>query len=67
MLTIESKIKSNDGMAIKYTQKTSDNYLIETTYIDHYKNHIICFSSQVGCSIGSRICYTGLYSKFYRN
>ena len=67
MLTITDRLKSNDQMAIKYIQKTDDNYLIETTYVNHYKKHIICFSSQIGCIVGCKICYSGICSKFYRN
>lgn len=67
MLTIANKLKSNDGMAIKYIQETLDNYLIETTYVNHYKKHIIFFSSQIGCIVGCKICYSGICSNFYRN
>jgi len=67
MLTITEKLQSNDKMAIKYVQITNDNYLIETTYINHYKKHIICFSSQIGCALGCKICYSGICSKNYRN
>lgn len=67
MLTIIDKLQSNDKMAIKYIQSISDNYLIETTYVNHYKKHIICFSSQIGCTIGCKICYSGICSEFYRN
>lgn len=67
MLAIKDKIYSKDGMAIKYIQRTTDNYVIETTYVNHYKKHIICFSSQIGCNVGCQICYSGICSKFYRN
>lgn len=67
MLKIIDKLQSNDKMAIKYIQSTSDNYLIETTYVNYYNKHIICFSSQIGCVVGCKICYSGIASKFYRN
>lgn len=67
MLVIKDKLYSKDKMAIKYIQSTVDNYLIETTYVNDHRKHIICFSSQIGCSVGCQICYSGICSKFYRN
>lgn len=67
-MEIVYRVKSHDNMAIKYIQATDDNdYNIETTYVDHPNKHIICFSSQIGCCMGCKICYTGLMSQFYRN
>lgn len=56
---IHSRGASSDGRTLKYRQMTDDGFLVETTYIDHDKKHIICFSSQVGCPIGCHFCASG--------
>jgi len=56
MKIIKSLI-SNDKETIKYLQKTKDNQIIETGYYD-LDEHIICISSQVGCSMDCIICAT---------
>lgn len=60
-------VRSNDKMATKFTQKTDDGYIVETSCIDYYNKDIICFSVQAGCPNQCQFCYTGLHGKFYRN
>lgn len=56
MKIIKSLI-SNDGKTIKYLQKTGDNHIIETGYYN-LDEHIVCISSQIGCSMGCIFCAT---------
>lgn len=53
--------KSIDGVCTKYTQRTSGNEQIETTYVDYRNKYIICLSSQVGCNMRCQFCYNGLH------
>lgn len=57
MRIIKSLI-SNDKKVIKYLQKTEDNHIIETGYYSS-DEHIICISSQIGCSMNCIFCATG--------
>jgi len=49
--------KSKDGKTTKYLQQTDDGHIIETGYYD-LDEHIICISSQIGCSMGCIFCAT---------
>jgi 23S rRNA (adenine2503-C2)-methyltransferase len=66
-MKIEKIYKSTDNMAIKYQLKLNDNNIIECLYVNYYNKHIICFSSQVGCPIGCRICNNGINADYVRN
>ncbi len=66
-MNIIKKLKSNDGVCIKYLQKTKDDFIVETAFVDYVNKYIICFSSQLGCPIGCAMCYNGISKKFYRN
>jgi len=65
MKIIESQ-ESNDGTTQKILQKTTDKYITETVYVNDSK-HFICYSSQIGCSIGCAFCYSGINKNFIRN
>lgn len=58
---------SKDGVSRKYVQNTSDNFRIETLYVDYKNKYIICFSTQVGCNLGCKFCYNGIKHNFKRN
>lgn len=62
-MEISQRLFSNDGKTVKYLQKLNEGFVIETTYVDYFNKHIICFSSQVGCAVGCLFCVTGLRSK----
>lgn len=64
---IVDKSISIDNNSVKFLQETEDKIVTETAYIDNFKHSIICFSSQLGCPIGCKICYNGVYKNFYRN
>lgn len=59
-MEIVRTVLSSDGKTVKYLQKGTDGFVVETTYVDYLNKHIICFSSQVGCAVGCRFCVSGL-------
>ncbi len=58
---------SKDNVCRKYIQTTTDNYRIETSYVNYKNKYIICFSTQVGCSLRCKFCYNGIKCNFKRN
>lgn len=66
-MRILDKNSSKDNKTIKFLQLTEDNILTETAFIEEDDRFIICFASQLGCSIGCRFCYNGIYKNYYRN
>ena len=64
---IKSIAYSKDNVCRKYIQTTTDNYRIETSYVDYKNKYIICFSTQVGCSLRCKFCYNGIKCNFKRN
>lgn len=56
-MKIVKSLISDDEKSIKYLQKTEDNHIIETGYYD-LDEHIICISSQIGCSMDCIFCAT---------
>jgi len=66
-MKIIDKFISNNGNFIKFLQKTDDNHVIETAFIEEENRYIICFASQLGCKIGCTICYNGICKNYSRN
>ena len=64
---IKSIAYSKDNVCRKYIQTTTDNYRIETSYVDYKNKYIICFSTQVGCNLRCKFCYNGIKCNFKRN
>jgi len=62
---IVGSIFSEDRKTVKYLQKSGD-VVVETVYVNRPEKHIICFSSQVGCSMTCKFCVSG-NRKFIRN
>lgn len=60
-------INSIDNASKKYIQFTNDGYRLETLYVDYHNKYIICFSSQIGCSLGCKFCYNGIRHNYKRN
>ena len=54
----EKKMFSDDG-SIKYLFKTHDNHGIEAVLIPEKKHYTLCISTQVGCPLRCRFCFTG--------
>ncbi|PPI88263.1 23S rRNA (adenine(2503)-C(2))-methyltransferase RlmN [Candidatus Pantoea edessiphila] len=53
---IAKEIRSSDG-TIKWSLNVDDQ-LIETVYIPYENRATLCISSQVGCALGCKFCYT---------
>lgn len=66
-MKIISVEKNDDETAIKVLQLTDDNYVIETGVFDDKKTVHLCISSQIGCSVGCKMCYNGLKKTYNRN
>lgn len=66
-MKIIDKFISNNGNFIKFLQKTNDNLVTETAFIEEENRYIICFASQLGCKIGCNICYNGICKNYSRN
>ena len=62
---ISQKQRSEDGTC-KYLFKLSDGQEVETVYIPEPNRGTLCISSQVGCTLACRFCYTGT-QKLVRN
>ncbi|MEO0114695.1 MAG: 23S rRNA (adenine(2503)-C(2))-methyltransferase RlmN [candidate division WOR-3 bacterium] len=50
--------KANDGTE-KFLFALTDNQSIESVYIPELHRKTVCVSTQVGCALGCKICYTG--------
>ncbi len=64
-IKLEKVQKSIDGTQ-KFLLKTFDNNFIETVFIPEENRGTICLSSQIGCLMGCKFCYTGT-QKMIRN
>lgn len=53
------KVKSSKDGARKFLFRLEDGNLIETVYIPDGKRDTVCVSTQVGCPLKCKICYTG--------
>lgn len=54
-MRILERHQSRDGITAKYVLQTQAER-IETTYVDRYRKHIICFSTGVGCPMSCTFC-----------
>lgn len=57
-LDIADEQKSTDG-TIKWLFKLEDGNEIESVYIPEKKRATLCISSQVGCTLNCKFCFTG--------
>lgn len=53
------KVKSSRDGAKKFLFELEDGKLMETVHIPDGKRNTVCVSTQVGCPLKCRICYTG--------
>ncbi len=69
MHIVEKAVSRGTPQTVKYVQQMRDGVAIETTYVDHARKHIICFSSQAGCAVGCPFCVmgTGRTARFVRS
>ena len=57
-LTLEKIAASKDGSR-KFLFKTADGYGIESVLMPEKTHWTLCISTQIGCALGCRFCYTG--------
>jgi 23S rRNA (adenine2503-C2)-methyltransferase len=57
-LALETIAASRDGSK-KYLFKTEDEYGVETVLMLEKNHQTLCISTQIGCSLGCRFCFTG--------
>ena len=51
--------ESSDDKTIKYLFELSDGTKVETVAVPFDKKYTLCLSSQVGCAMGCKFCFTG--------
>ncbi len=56
---IEARATSRDG-SVRYLLSLRDGEKIETVYMPDNRRTTLCISSQVGCAVGCRFCFTAL-------
>jgi 23S rRNA (adenine2503-C2)-methyltransferase len=56
---IKARVASRDG-AVRYLLALEDGENIETVYMPIENRVTLCLSSQVGCAVGCRFCFTAL-------
>lgn len=56
---VEREFTSRDG-AVRYLFRLQDGHLIETVYMPEERRTTLCLSSQVGCALDCRFCFTAL-------
>jgi 23S rRNA (adenine2503-C2)-methyltransferase len=56
---IKSRVASRDG-SVRYLLTLADGERIETVYMPEEKRVTLCVSSQVGCAVNCRFCFTAL-------
>ena len=64
-MKIIEKVFNDD--TIKFLQKTDDGLILETAFIEEKDRNIICFASQLGCTVGCKICYNGVFPNYFRS
>jgi 23S rRNA (adenine2503-C2)-methyltransferase len=56
---VEREFASRDG-AVRYLFRLQDGNLVETVYMPEETRTTLCLSSQVGCALDCRFCFTAL-------
>ena len=56
---VECEFSSRDG-AVRYLFRLPDGNLVETVYMPEEDRTTLCLSSQVGCALDCRFCFTAL-------
>jgi 23S rRNA (adenine2503-C2)-methyltransferase len=56
---VEREFASRDG-AVRYLFRLPDGNLVETVYMPEEERTTLCLSSQVGCALDCRFCFTAL-------
>jgi 23S rRNA (adenine2503-C2)-methyltransferase len=56
---VEREVPSRDG-AVRYLFRLADGKFVETVYMPENDRTTLCLSSQVGCALDCRFCFTAL-------
>jgi 23S rRNA (adenine2503-C2)-methyltransferase len=56
---VPERIDSSRDGSKKFLFRTSDGHGIETVMIPESRHATLCLSTQIGCAMGCRFCYTG--------
>jgi len=56
---VEREFASRDG-AVRYLFRLADGHRMETVYMPEEERTTLCLSSQVGCALDCRFCFTAL-------
>ncbi len=56
---IISSATARDGTTCKYLLQLEDGEIIESVLLKFFKRYTVCLSTQVGCGMGCKFCYTG--------
>src|ERR1017187_1872547 len=56
---VEREFASRDG-AVRFLFRLSDGKLVETVYMPEEDRTTLCLSSQVGCALDCKFCFTAL-------
>lgn len=56
---IQDEFVSRDG-SVRYLLRLQDGLSVETVYMPEQNRATLCLSSQVGCAVDCRFCFTGL-------
>ncbi len=55
---LPDKVAKDKDRTVKFTFKLEDNAVIESVLIPDRNRRTVCVSTQVGCKLGCKICYT---------
>lgn len=55
-MKIVNSIKSSNNITTKFLQSTDEGEIVETVVIERPEKRIVCFSTQIGCSMSCSIC-----------
>jgi 23S rRNA (adenine2503-C2)-methyltransferase len=56
---VETEFKSRDG-SVRYLLELEDRQRVEAVYMPEEERTTVCISSQVGCAVDCRFCFTAL-------
>jgi len=56
---VDAEFKSRDG-AVRYLLRLEDGQRVEAVYMPEEERTTLCISSQVGCAVDCRFCFTAL-------
>ncbi|WP_457623550.1 23S rRNA (adenine(2503)-C(2))-methyltransferase RlmN [Persephonella sp.] len=58
VLSLASYEKSSEDGSIKFLWKLEDGHTIESVFIPERGHNTLCVSTQVGCAVGCKFCFT---------